>query len=326
MDDFEGRVEEIISRHFEEPLETLKDLSGGASHHNYSFVLGNGDEYVFKASDYDWSGLPNHEHGFSIEGPMLEFLSEEDIPTPDIFVFDNSEKEFDFKFMIAEKVSGDNFFEAWSSGDLSTVKHAGRVLAELHESVSFDHSGKLGWKNEGTDIFVAEEIDWVDMLEDMVYTFSENMREQTEFSEYCEEIRDLFEENKNVLRRDPPSVLLHQEFGPRNILVKAGYVTGVIDWERSISGDPEYDLFVAERQFTAKTNLFEGTEQGSEEIQRALRDGYREIRDLEEGWQERRKIYQLVYIAQIMWVLDDVVDPDNLLREYKAIRKGVDEI
>jgi len=326
MGNLESKVEEIISDNLDEHLEVLNKVSGGASHYTYSVVLGNGDEYIFKASDYDWSGLPDYEYGFSIEGPMLEFLSDKQILTPEVLFFDNSEEEFDFKFVICEKVSGDNFFEAWESGDLSTVKEAGKMLARFHNSVSFSDSGKLGWRDGGKDLFVAEEIEWIDMVQDMIYTFSENMREQTEFSNYFEEIRDLFERHKEVLRQDFSPVLLHQEFGPRNMLVKNGEITGVVDWERAISGDPEFDVFIAERQFTARTNLFEGTDQEAEEIYKTLRDGYREIRDLEEGWEERRKIYHLVYITQVMWVLDDVVDSEDLLREYNSIRKEIEEL
>lgn len=324
MEDEDNRqIREIVSREFQASPRSIKEISGGASHNAYSVLLENSEEYFIKFSDYDWSGLPEHEHGFPIDAPVLRYLSTSDkIPTPRLKAFDNSEENFDFKYMIAEKVRGDNMFEAWDKVDLSTVREAGRVLAWLHESFSFKDHGKLGWRDGGEKMYVEESKAWDSMVEDIRYTFSENL-EDTGFAEYRSEMEELFEDNKDILREDPPSVLVHQEFGPRNMLVDQGEISGVVDWERAISADPEYDLFMAERQFTAKTNLFEGTEQESREIHEALRNGYREVRGLEPGWRKRRKLYHLIYVTQVMWVLDDIVDNKGLLKQFEDIKEDL---
>lgn len=320
MGDLEDSLREIVSNNFDSPLQCFDQISSGASHYTYSFKLENEREYVFKASDYDWSGLPEHENGFSIDGPILDYLEQNTIPTPELVGFDNSENKYGFKYLITTKLPGHNMFEAWEEINLSTVRDSGRILAELHNSTSFSNHGKLGYEKSGKDLHLAEKIEWNQMVEDMIYTFSENLKE-TKFSEYVKEIRELFEKNRKFLRDNSDPVLVHQEFSPRNMMTKDEKITGVIDWERAISGDPEYDLFIAEKQFTTKTKLFEGTSQTPEEIKQALRSEYTKFRNLEDGWRERRKIYQLIYITQIMWVLDDIVDSQKLTREYNEIKE-----
>lgn len=41
-------------------------------------------------------------------------------------------------------------------------------------------------------------------------------------------------------------VLLHNDFHSGHIFVEDNRVTGIIDWERALSGDPYYDLAVSE--------------------------------------------------------------------------------
>lgn len=326
MDDLEARIHDLAERHFDSGVSGLEELSGGASHHTYAVDLENGEEYVFKLSNYDWSGLPDYEHGFPIDGPVLRFLSGKDfLPTPEVFFFDNSEEEFDFKYLIAERIEGENMYVHWDLIDLSLVEEAGRKLARLHDSTGFEDHGKLGYRSGGEELFVDKSENWPEMFSGILEKLADNL-EDTRFSNYSEEVLKLFEENKNILRDDPPAKLVHQEYSPRNIMYRDNSVAGVLDWERAVSADPEYDLFNAERHFTAKTNLMEGTSQTADEIQKAFRRGYREIRDLEDGWQQRRKLYHLVYVVQVMWVLEDEIDSQHLTRQYRELRRDLKEV
>ncbi|MFB6114820.1 MAG: phosphotransferase family protein [Candidatus Nanohalobium sp.] len=320
MDDVEDKIHKVAGKHFDSSISGLEELSGGASHYTYLVSLSNREEYVFKLSNYDWSGLPDYENGFPIDGPILRFLSDIDaLPTPEALFFDSSEEDFDFKHLVSEKVEGENLFLSWDKIDLSVVKDAGRVIAKMHEEIRFNNHGKLGYRKESEEVYVEETERWVKMFSDILHSLTDNL-EETGFSEYRSEIRELFEENRHVLRERPPAVLVHQEFSPRNLIVRDSQIKGVLDWERSISADPEYDLFTAERHFTVKTNLFEGTSQTEEEIQEAFREGYREVRGLEDGWRKRRKIYHLAYIVHVMWVLDEEVESHDILEEYEKIK------
>jgi aminoglycoside phosphotransferase (APT) family kinase protein len=113
-------------------------------------------------------------------------------------------------------------------------------------------------------------------------------------------IRSAFDymiQNENCLSSAKGPVLLHNDFHPRNIMVREGKLSGIIDWECSLFGESDFDLI-----HVIHWALFPPTQTGDlKAFASQLVDEYQRenpIPDLD----KRLTIYQLEHeIQQLIW-------------------------
>jgi len=77
-------------------------------------------------------------------------------------------------------------------------------------------------------------------------------------------------------------VLIHSDYHYENILQRAGRLTGILDFEWALSGDPAYDFISAD--------VREGQIAGSEAIFRA---GYHSLGSFDAEHEQRLAVYRL---------------------------------
>lgn len=107
----------------------------------------------------------------------------------------------------------------------------------------------------------------------------------------AQKVQEHFEKNKEHFHTN--SVLVHGDLiNPSNILVKNDQVTGIIDWECALAGDPAWD-FCFNNKYELKTYF--------------KCRGF--TKDEENDFRERMKLYEPLYLAWVLYVLED--DPES---------------
>jgi len=173
------------------------------------------------------------------DASILELIVKEgvDIPVPRLyasFIFEET------PIIILEKI---NFPLLESISKDQMPKYIPSMIGNLRKlhSIKSDRSGSLidskgekSWKEILSAIFDGDEFDWNEIAKregldtDLILTSIEKIKEKI---------------NNTVFEKGNYS-LLHTDFNQRNLFVdpKSDEITGIIDWEEALFGDPLYDF------------------------------------------------------------------------------------
>ena len=97
----------------------------------------------------------------------------------------------------------------------------------------------------------AFKIMWLKLLDDIAQTGIYQKDEVRFFSDLLEDRIDLF-------NRPVPASLLHMDVWDQNILTDGRRVTGILDWDRALWGDPEFEFAVLDYCGISSPAFWEG--------------------------------------------------------------------
>lgn len=294
-------VEDVLKIEFSQEEFEIKPFGDGASHETFS-AESESYSLIVKLCDNDWSGLPSFEKGFQIEAPVLQKVQQKsEIPVPKVYAYDNSKSEFEVEYIVMERIEGSSMYEHFNHPENNqNIKRYGELLAELHNSFQFNDSGGL---KETNDELKVEPQSWSSMFEEMIWKLTSHL-EKIEAYDFRDRVRELVKENKALLK-SRESTLVHQEFSPRNLIGDDRDINAVIDWERSISGDPELDLAISEKHLLQKEDGTLETRENSEEIRKMFYEAYKSKRELSSNYSLRKNLYFLPYITLMAYITSD---------------------
>jgi aminoglycoside phosphotransferase (APT) family kinase protein len=291
-------LRDIIQNEGYGSVESFEDVSG-LNKITYSVELDSGRELIVS-----WIDDEEKVEDFKIEADVIELINmKTDIAVPEIITENFSDKELP-PYYLMEKIDGynpdDRFKYMPENVKKNLLKEAGRILGKLHAETEFDSVGNFYYTEKGLKL--REKKVWSDTLFDSMGHHLTGL-ENTFFEPVIEEAENAFEKHKHLLDDiEFEPVLVHEDFRPGNLIIKDNEIEAVIDWERALVGHNEYDLFKAERDFI---DLKFKTENIREKYRGYLLEGYREVRELEEGWEQRREFYRFIHIIQDLRVFAD---------------------
>lgn len=160
---------------------------------------------------------------------------------------------------------------------------------------------------EGLDV---RRFEWKEMYKSLVFTYTTHMLDRR-YHHCREEIEEIAEVNAEILNPERFTVI-HQEFSPRNLIVKDGKIRGVVDWERTIAGDPDYGLIRSRESLIQKAREL-GVESPRKEVSKRLAEGYTG-RPFDRISRQKDNLYRMAYIAHMMWSARDR-DPEEVKLE-----------
>lgn len=299
-------------------IESFEDVSG-LNKITYSVELDSGKELIVS-----WIDDEEKVEDFKIEADVIELVNEKtDIAVPEIITENFSDKELP-PYYLMKKIDGynpdDRFKYMPEKVKKNMLKEAGRILGKLHSETNFDSVGNFHYTEQGLKL--REKEVWSNALFDSMGHHLTGL-ENTYFEPVIEEAENAFEKYKHLvdeIKFEP--VLVHEDFRPGNLIVKNNEIEAVIDWERALVGHNEYDLFKAERDFI---DLKFRTENIREKYRGYLLDGYREVRELEDDWEQRRDFYRFIHIIQDLRVfadnheewMDDPEETEEVVEHFK---------
>ena len=188
------------------------------------------------------------------EPELHRMLSETSVPVARILAFDDSHNLIDRDYLIMERLPGWPLTEM-SRIDLDiTLRHVGRSLAETHglRTKAYGYLGVHRPMNPATTWAEAFLTMWHKLIDDIL-ALRQYTQEEARF------LRTLLDHHIPKFERPVPSSLLHMDVWHQNILVDStGTLTGLVDWDRALWGDPEIEFAVLDYCGISKPAFWEG--------------------------------------------------------------------
>lgn len=217
---------------------------------------------------------------FENERVAYNLLAGSGLPVPSVVVLDTSRRIVPYDFIVLTRLPGTNVAESWREliptqiDDLAW--EAGRSLARLH-AIMLPAFGKL--REQAAPRFHT----WPDYFHDYAHRY---LREAARYGLLDEPLRtrleDVLHRADGLLARITQGVLIHSDYHYENILHEAGRLTGILDFEWALSGDPTFDFM--------NDDVREAQIPGSEAT---FREGYQSVRSLDVSHERRLAVYRL---------------------------------
>ena len=223
------------------------------------FVQGWERELVLRIAPPEDEGFVFYERGMMAQEPEIHRIirSRTSAPVAEILAYDDSRRLIDRDFLIMERLPGRPLTEAGNvSQDFNdrVLYQVGRHLRQIHEITS-DAYGYLGAHKP-----MSPQRDWPSAFRIMWNLMIEDIRatEHYSYSE-AEYMRRLLDDNLDHFQRPVESCLLHMDIWHQNILVdEQGNVTGLIDLDRALWGDPEIEFAVLDYCGISELEFWQG--------------------------------------------------------------------
>ncbi len=213
---------------------------------NDSFFLHGPDlDAVIRIAPPDDGGFLFYERNMMAQEPGLHalLLERTNAPVAPVLAHDTSRQVLPRDFLLLQRLPGGPLSNAarLSLADADRVyERLGACMAQVH-AITASTYGYLGehrpmepqasWRD-------AFGIMWQRLLDDIEACNGYDARE-------LDYMRRLLDRHEEVLDRDLPASLLHMDIWDQNILVNdAGELTGILDWDRALWGDPEIEFAV----------------------------------------------------------------------------------
>ncbi len=220
-----------------EPIRTGK-------HNSSYYVHGLEEDLVLRISPPDDAGFLFYERRMMAQEPALHGLirKETAVPVANILAYDDSRRLVDRDYLLMERLPGRPLSEAALTRrqQEGVLEQVGAYLAQLHALVA-DRYGYLGAHRPmvpQASWVEAFDVMWNSLLDDVVACGGYTPQEADAF-------RRLFSVYRPHFDRPVDASLLHMDVWSQNILVnQAGQVTGLVDLDRALWGDPEIEFAV----------------------------------------------------------------------------------
>jgi aminoglycoside phosphotransferase (APT) family kinase protein len=258
-------------------LEPLTDQ--GTWHRVWRIRRSGGASLVCRANAFPESF---RDDSLTLEAHFSHALAAFGVPRPAILAVDLSRRRCPVDFMILEEAPGMSLAALDDDDERLTplLRDLGRVMARLHRVPIDEGFGLLDPRSTVIDRLLGSCETWDNYLQTRL----------TSHVKTCVSIgaitpgegwgiEALFEAHRGLFTDTRPS-LLHGDPGNHNVFGANGRVTGLIDWEDALAGDPIFDVafwatFHPERRHTAFVQ------------------GYSELIELPEDFDQRFWLYYL---------------------------------
>jgi len=228
----EATIRAIWSAHRLGPVTRISQPRGGVR--NLCFYVN--DAFVVRFNTQDLGSAK-----FQSERMAYELLAQQSLPVPEVLVLDESRTIAPYDLIVTTRLPGQALASSWQ--DLSVDQlHAliytiGQALARIH-ACTFPAFGKLRSLDYAT---------WAGYVQDYVqrYLRSANDMRLLDPSLRAAVERSLDRAIRDLARVTQPA-LVHCDLHYENILHVDGELSGLLDFEWALAGDPAYDFMIGD--------------------------------------------------------------------------------
>jgi len=261
------------------------------------------------------------EERFRKEEKLLERVnSETNIPTPNIIYSDLSKEKIPYLFYIGEKIDGYDPIYRYKylpkAERMNILRQSAEYLGELHSNVDFRDYGEIKYRDGTLEI---EGCSWYEWMENWAEQHIESLAD-SRFSDLQEDARRFMEEHKELAEVADPCCV-HFDVTADNLIVEDGGIKAVLDWEKAISGAPEWDLQYSK---ILMINVHFETESIEEEMFEEFLKAYLKENELKQGWQKRFLYYNTIWSYQALANFEKHIDEEDKPEQEKFFRNLVE--
>jgi len=207
----------------------------------------------------DRSRVLFYEHRMMRQEPTLHALlrKHSDVPVPAILANDFSRSEIDRDYLLMERLPGTPLSQiaCLTRASLDDIlRGVGSYLRQTH-ALTGDHYGYVGEHRP-----MEPQLDWASAFQIMWNLLLDDVEHCGGYSPTeAASMRRLADRHIKVFDRNVPASLLHMDVWAENILAdEHGRLTGLIDWDRALWGDPEIAFAVLDYCGISEPAFWEG--------------------------------------------------------------------
>lgn len=300
----EEQVKKIAEKEFGKQPDFVEEIVGGLM--NKTLRLKYGEEsYILQINE------KTEAHEMENNLNCFKFFKDSKVPVPDTVT--DGVREYDSShYIIVEDLKADALNEDIKP---ENTRASGRYLAYIHDSKSFEKAGWWEWENEEPNVIGFPD-------NSLKGRIKSNLEDNLEFFkdegiEWLIEISERFlDDYIELVPTDFEPVFVHHDYNPGNILVEDGKIVGILDFDYAHSSHGQRDLVKAANNFWMRGGV------KREDIYK----GYREVRELDESFEENEPIYKLETLID---VLKAMIELENMsvaeAQKYEPHIKEIEE-
>lgn len=223
---------------------SLRPISTGLFNTSF-YVNGPARPLVLRiAPPDDPSRLLFYEYRMMRQEPRLHELirSRTSAPVAEIVAHGLDAPGIERDFLLMERLEGAPISDhpSISSRELSNVlRQVGECLKEVHR-IKGDRYGYVGPHRP-----MEPQADWPAAFRIMWNKLIDDVERSNGYTrEQADHLRRLFDAHAKAFDRPVAASLLHMDVWAQNILAARGRLTGLVDWDRALWGDPEIEFAV----------------------------------------------------------------------------------
>lgn len=237
--DVEEMTRQSFGRHIS--VAEMKPLEDGFFNAACLLRLSNGIEAVLKVSPTTDVRVMRYEQGMmAAEVEVLQLLKSAGLPVPGVYHYDNSRRLLDSEYFFMEKVKGTPYNHL--KGSLSNAVK-GRIeeqLGELNRKINEIKGTKFGSPTNPE----YQSSDWSTSFLKLVQDLMLDAKEiGAQLPATTSTILGAFERHRDSLLEVTVPELVHWDLWDGNVFIEEERITGIIDCERALYGDPLMEFY-----------------------------------------------------------------------------------
>ena len=220
-------------------ITEIKELTEGMCNVTYDITFADGSESILKIAAKDRRGNTSNEiHLMRAEVKAMELVAQKcSFKVADIQYYDAGRTICDGEYFFMEKLEGNNFVFAREEMPEEQVVIIDTELGKISRELSHIQNATFGFLG-------------VEKRYDSLFDFVKQMLANLISDAQNRDIGILYDEQTfmNQLEKDKSAFdaihtasLVHWDMWEGNVFVKDGHVSGIIDWERAVWGEPFMD-------------------------------------------------------------------------------------
>lgn len=239
------QIEQIVKRAFGQGvlIEKVQELTEGYFNTGYLVKTKEQISYVLKIAPSPLVTVMRYEKDImDMEVHVLKLIEGlGTVPAPKVLFYDDTKELIPAKYFFMEFLEGKSLYQIKSSLSQKAFSQISQELGRHVKAMKSIHSDAFGYVLQPDRSFAT----WSECFLTMIDEILADAADQRVVLPYSyDEIREIFHSHKAVLDEVCVASLVHKDLWEGNIFVdeKTASITGIIDCERALFGDPIMEI------------------------------------------------------------------------------------
>ena len=234
----EETLRKMVERFFHpHELQSYKEMTEGYFNVAYEVTLSSGEAVILKVAPAPNVRLMSHERNimYAEVQAMKKVREHGGIPVPEVLGYDNSNTICRSPYFFMEKLDGSSLNEMKDSLTREQIqgiyRETGKMCRKINSMICpcFGYPGQPEY--QGTD--------WYQVFRRMLEAGIDDARQgNVDLQIPVDELLNCLTQDRDIFAEVTEPRLVHWDLWDGNVFVSDGKITGLIDWERCIWGDP----------------------------------------------------------------------------------------
>lgn len=241
-------IKKLVNREF--PSENsgkcmINELGDGSFNAAYRIQLGTEREIVLKVAPATETEVLFYERNImKTEVEAIKMVHDKlSVPVPEIYSYHPKEDLNDIEYFFMEKLDGESYDSIKDKFSLEERQEINQKLGEYNKQLNEIQGTYFGYPGVSELQGDKWENVFVNMVEKIL---QDGEKKDIEIGVSYDEIRSLVDKNKYVLQDVTTPHFVHWDLWDGNVLIKDKQISGIIDFERFLWGDPLMEYYFCE--------------------------------------------------------------------------------